>query len=223
MSLGEQMISRGVYPVTYFLSRVAMKGWQKVSDKQPLFLFKGAPPELDSSHIMPGALLFADRISMLKLLPKGKVGAEIGTYKGVFARALLDHAAPAKLYLLDRDFSLVPGDLLAKEIEAGVVEQKVGDSSTSMAAFPPDFFDWIYVDGDHRLEGVTRDVMASHRALKPGGLMMFNDYIIFDAVSGTPFGVIHAVNGLCVDHGYKVVGFALHRDGYSDILLKKPD
>ena len=222
MTLFERIVARGLYPISNLLSRAVMKGWHKVSDEQPMFVFRGVPDRLAPEHIAPGAVLHADRETMLAMLPQGAVGAEVGTYRGVFARLLLDACRPSKLYLVDRDFSLVPPALLAKEIADGTVELKVGESADTLSRFADALFDWIYIDGDHRLAGVRKDTAQAHRALKPGGLMMFNDYLIFDAVSGTPFGVMHAANALCIDRGYKIVGFALHRDGYNDILLRKP-
>ena len=39
-----------------------------------------------------------------------------------------------------------------------------------------DLFDLIYVDGDHRFEAAILDFECSWRALKPGGLLMLDDY-----------------------------------------------
>ena len=37
-------------------------------------------------------------------------------------------------------------------------------------------FDIIYIDGDHRAKGVLIDAVASWLCLKPGGVMIFDDY-----------------------------------------------
>lgn len=39
-----------------------------------------------------------------------------------------------------------------------------------------DFYDLVYVDGDHSLQSAVFDLKASWSSLKPGGLLMFDDY-----------------------------------------------
>jgi SAM-dependent methyltransferase len=39
-----------------------------------------------------------------------------------------------------------------------------------------DSFDFIYVDGGHRAENVLRDAIHADYALKPGGILAFDDY-----------------------------------------------
>lgn len=38
-------------------------------------------------------------------------------------------------------------------------------------------FDFIYIDGDHTRSAVLTDGLFAHRALKPGGLIAFDDYL----------------------------------------------
>ena len=40
----------------------------------------------------------------------------------------------------------------------------------------PRMFDFIYVDGGHRAENVLRDAIHADYALKPGGILAFDDY-----------------------------------------------
>ena len=39
-----------------------------------------------------------------------------------------------------------------------------------------DFFDIIYIDGNHEPEYVLEDAVLSFRKLKKGGIMIFDDY-----------------------------------------------
>jgi hypothetical protein len=39
-----------------------------------------------------------------------------------------------------------------------------------------DWYDFIYIDGDHNAPGVLEDAVLSWRALKVGGIMYFDDY-----------------------------------------------
>lgn len=221
MNIAENAVAKGVFPLALFASKVALKLWWVTSRNTPHFVFGGQPAKLESEHLVD-ARLYADRTEMLELLPKGKVAAEVGTFKGDFARTILDRVQPSSLHLFDLTFDLVPPALLRDAIDDGRLVKHTGDSATELAVMPDGFFSWLYIDGDHSLAGVKRDVMAADRTLEPGGYMMFNDYLAFDPLAAKPYGVIHAVNDLCVSRGYKVVGFALHRNGYNDILLRKP-
>jgi hypothetical protein len=39
-----------------------------------------------------------------------------------------------------------------------------------------DYYDFIYIDGDHTADAVFKDASLAWRALKPGGIMAFDDY-----------------------------------------------
>jgi hypothetical protein len=57
--------------------------------------------------------LLCSRYEMLRRLPQGGDVAEIGTFRGDFARTILDIMAPARLHLADITFSLCRADVLA--------------------------------------------------------------------------------------------------------------
>src|SRR5437764_13653284 len=62
-----------------------------------------------SAHIPPALLadcrVCASRNDLVKNLPHGGRIAEVGTFRGVFARSLLPTCDPAELHLIDFDFS----------------------------------------------------------------------------------------------------------------------
>lgn len=41
----------------------------------------------------------------------------------------------------------------------------------------PEYFDWIYVDGSHEAPDVLADAVMAFLLLKPGGLLVFDDYL----------------------------------------------
>ncbi len=51
-----------------------------------------------------------------------------------------------------------------------------GFSHEAIHRFSDNFFDMIYVDGNHQPEYVLEDGVLSFRKLKPGGIMIFDDY-----------------------------------------------
>ncbi|MFM7690351.1 MAG: hypothetical protein ACKPAC_12985, partial [Alphaproteobacteria bacterium] len=69
-------------------------------------------PHIPQSQL-DGCQMLTDRIEMLRRFPSGGVVAEIGTYKGDFARAILDIMQPARLHLADVTFSLCRAEVLA--------------------------------------------------------------------------------------------------------------
>ena len=174
------------------------------------------PPER-----LEGCVLLASREEILRRLPKGGICAEVGTREGYFAEKMLAIVQPAQLHLFDiNDEPLCARqtDLLTR-VE---VEVHVGDSSTVLAAFPDNYFDWIYIDGDHSYEGVTRDTRVARTRVKPGGLLIFNDFTAWSQFECLDYGVPHAVCELSAYHHFNFVYFALEPYLYNDVALRRP-
>ena len=53
---------------------------------------------------------------------------------------------------------------------------KRGFSNIELLKLKDDFFDVIYIDGNHEPEYVLEDAVLSFRKLKKGGIMIFDDY-----------------------------------------------
>jgi predicted O-methyltransferase YrrM len=77
-----------------------------------------------------------------------------------------------------------------------------GDSRKAHEALKDDFFDFIYIDADHRYSGVSQDLKNYYPKLKKGGVFCGHDcesdtyddrYIEDDYVGGKHHGVIKAV------------------------------
>jgi len=51
-----------------------------------------------------------------------------------------------------------------------------GFSQIKLRTLPLNSFDIIYIDGDHRAAGVLADAVLSWDLLKPGGILIFDDY-----------------------------------------------
>jgi len=172
-----------------------------------------APPLSQSA--LDGAKLYADRETMLGALPRGGTVAEVGVWRGDFSKLIWETCKPDELHLIDIDFS--PFDWP----ETKAVKHQ-GDSFEILRSFEPGSFDWIYIDGDHAYEGVSKDLAAAHAALKPGGRLMCNDYANWCSLAVTPYGVARALNEFILREGYTVDGLALHPAGLPDILIRKP-
>ena len=53
----------------------------------------------------------------------------------------------------------------------------IGFSQEEMRALPLRMFDIIYIDGSHAADDVLEDAILSARLLKPGGLLIIDDYL----------------------------------------------
>jgi hypothetical protein len=51
-----------------------------------------------------------------------------------------------------------------------------GFSHEKIPDFPNDYFDIIYIDGNHNPEYIMEDAVLSFRKLKSGGILIFDDY-----------------------------------------------
>jgi predicted O-methyltransferase YrrM len=67
-----------------------------------------------------------------------------------------------------------------KNIENSGVKHKIiinrGHSNLEIPKFEDEFFDIIYIDGNHEPEYVLEDAVLSFRKLKKKGIMIFDDY-----------------------------------------------
>ena len=154
-------------------------------------------------------------------LPKRAVVAEVGVDAGDNARTILEGAEPQELHLIDLDFSGLKRHGIEPALREGFVRLHEKDSAAALASFPDEYFDWIYIDGDHSYPGVKRDIEEAKRAVKTDGLLVFNDYIIYSYVHLVRFGVVDAVNELCVAEDWEVRFFALSPWMYCDVALAR--
>lgn len=171
-------------------------------------------PRLPDAALIDAKIL-ADRLALLKLLPQGGIVAEIGVFRGEFSNVIAQACQPDEFHLIDIDLSPLSNIPPAAETHEG-------DSSTILSQFPVDYFDWLYIDGDHSYDGVKRDLQAAHLALKSGGHLMCNDYANWCSAAAQPYGIARAVNELILEEKYQVIGLGLHPAGLHDILLRKP-
>lgn len=138
-----------------------------------------------------------NRQKMLATLPKGGRCAEIGVWNGGFSIEILNITRPRELVLVD------PWDLLSQQSEDewthgrhkdshfmadmfANVESQYGSmenvtickgfSAKVLSSFPDNYFDWVYIDGNHLYDFVKEDVEISFRKVKSGGIIAGDDY-----------------------------------------------
>lgn len=139
---------------------------------------------------------------LLNMLPKYSVGAEIGVYLGDFSYQLFNIVHPTELHLIDPwehmtskiykraryggkvkgrqeemdELHLTVCKRFNKEIQAKQVKIHRGYSSNVLEQFPDEYFDWVYIDGNHLYEYVKKDLELSFRKTKAGGFITGDDY-----------------------------------------------
>ena len=192
------------------------------------------------------AQLAADRRELIvRLLRKGTIAqgcavAEVGVAYGTFSKYLLEQIGPHKFFAIDtfivhtltecmgapvgdRFGSRTHRDYYQEQIPQATVLQ--GLSHEMLETIEDKSLGLIYLDAGHLLEDVRRDLAVSVRKLTDNGVIIGNDYTMFDVrpdgSAGGPYGVLQAFNELIATDEFIVVGFGLDGRGYHDIAIAR--
>jgi predicted O-methyltransferase YrrM len=174
-------------------------------------------PQLGAEHLRH-CVVVPERTALLEQLPKGGVVAEVGTLHGEFAREILRVVEPDELHLIDHE---IHPDVRELATQSARLRVHHADSVEALTAFPDEYFDWIYIDAQHGYDGVKRDIDVARRKIRRDGLLVFNDYIIWSYAEMQPYGVVPAVNELCVQVGWEIAYLALPAHMYGDVAVRR--
>jgi predicted O-methyltransferase YrrM len=109
---------------------------------------------------------------------------EIGVFEGASLIWMLENIMThdtAKVTCIDlfpddlEQIFLFNLDLSGSEHKVTTIKER---SVTALRKFPFDSFDIIYVDASHTADNVMSDTMLCWPLLKPGGLLIFDDYLL---------------------------------------------
>src|SRR5688572_947522 len=181
------------------------------------------------------------RKRLLRMLPRGSVGAEVGVWKGDFSELILRVVRPRELHLIDPwRFEVAPGYSSARyggskaksqadmdaiyssvterfgvQVASGRVAVHRSPSADAGGRFEDGFFDWVYIDGNHLYEFVLADLESFYPKVRSGGFLAGDDY-------GRPGwwddGVTRAVHVFC----QATPDCELVVPGQAQFLIKKP-
>ena len=146
-------------------------------------------------------------------------GAEIGVQEGVFSQYLLKTWMGKKLYLVDcwrhqKEYTdIANGDhnlqlnCMAKTFmnvygfdERAVMIRELSVDTAKL--FEDGFFDFVFIDADHKYESVKADLAAWYPKVKKGGILCGHDYLESSSENNgnADFGVKPAVDEWALKH-----------------------
>jgi hypothetical protein len=203
----------------------------------PLRIQTANYPTLEAKYL-DNPRLYATRedlISSMRFV-QGGVIAEVGVAGGEFSQYLLNEFRPRKFVAFDIFTwhespcfdplwldNMTHLDYYKRRFaNRAQVVVEVGMSHISLAKYPDKSFDLIYIDADHSYEAVKQDANVAKVKLADNGIIVFNDYIMFDHLDGRSYGVVQAVNEFIVREDWRVCGFSLERNMFCDIAIRRP-
>lgn len=139
---------------------------------------------------------------LLQTFPKFSIGIEIGVNDGDFSERILEIVRPKKLHLIDPwEFNDDPKysdapygnqhvdgqnmmnekyNNVKKKFQSLINKNHVmihrGFSEKLHTSFEDNYFDWIYIDGNHFYEFVKNDLNLYFPKIKTGGFITGDDY-----------------------------------------------
>ncbi|MDX1629392.1 MAG: class I SAM-dependent methyltransferase [Fulvivirga sp.] len=173
--------------------------------------------------------------AMEKLGPQEKI-AEIGVLAGDLSNWFLNKLNPRELHLIDlfncadfpgrdrftkRQHEKFVQNRFKEDIASGRVVMKKGISWDVMAHYPNDYFDLIYIDAGHDYPSVKKDLESSLNKIKKDGYIVMNDYIMYDHLANTKYGVVQATNEFCIKNDWEFLFYAFHPNLFCDVVLRK--
>lgn len=141
------------------------------------------------SHNIPNWTHLFHRVGWNPEAP-GNVGIEIGSYEGRSSVWLLENQfrhPESKLICVDVFADADQPGSYWQNFKNNVVDTVHGDRVEVHKSYSFDFLskfvsearkcDFVYVDGSHRAADVLEDLILGFRALRPGGLLICDDYL----------------------------------------------
>jgi predicted O-methyltransferase YrrM len=120
---------------------------------------------------------------------------EIGSFEGLSTRFLLSKLPSSQITCVDTfsgslehkgdddkgfiDFDLVKGrfDHNTSGFESRLTVERRTSLEFLASLDPAELFDMVYIDGSHEADDVLLDAILSFKHLRPGGLIVFDDYM----------------------------------------------
>lgn len=177
------------------------------------------------------------RESILRILPKNAVCAELGVFRGDFSQHILNIAKPREAHFIDvwweefgenyPDWGRYTnyGKLKTRDAynESKAKIEKFNTKSTIhvgsdldyLSTFSDNYFDWVYIDSSHLYEHTLKELAILKHKIKAGGIISGHDW--YDEKDHVHGGVKKAIMEFCSAEKWTV----FYRDNYSQWAIKK--
>lgn len=181
-----------------------------------------------SKEHLANCISLVDRIELLKTLKKNAVIAEIGVFKGDFTEKILDICQPKKLILIDiwgsdrynDSHYLQIQEKFKRQISSGQVEVIRALSFDGISEVSDNYFDWIYLDTDHKLETTKKELDLLLPKMKTDAVIAGHDYIQGSWVNGVRYGVVEAVREFCIKNNWRLIHITHELDNHPSFAIK---
>jgi predicted O-methyltransferase YrrM len=199
------------------------------------------PPKFTGVTFIESHWMWPDYIP----IPDGPINyLEVGVHSGsniISFEKSYGHHQDTKIYCIDpwennEDYNEYSGQQdenfinFKNNIKNFGIEKKVipirGYSATEIPKFQDDFFDIIYIDGNHKPEFVLEDGVLSFRKLKVGGYLVFDDYNFEGKEDGSwtpgPNGTTRGIEAFIKGYGDRIENLGIKWHWYlGQVFLKK--
>lgn len=167
---------------------------------------------------------FSRRNQFIQMLRErgARVGVEIGTDHGIYAKQLCEGIPGLGLHCIDPYAPYTEGNDVHDQADVDRIYNEAQKrlepydciiyKKTSMEAvgeYGDNFLDFVFIDGNHSYSYVLEDITEWYKKVKPGGIIAGHDYKV-DPVND--YGVIEAVNKFTEDN-HIAPWFILHAGG----------
>ncbi len=173
--------------------------------------------------------LITTRETLLTLLPKNGIVAELGVDTGDYSAQILKNNKPKKLYLIDTWESKRYNETkflnvkakFKKEIKSGHVQIIRQRSEIGLKSFKNETFDWLYIDTSHTYEQTRLELSIASKKVTKNGYIVGHDYTPGNITSCLRYGVIKAVNEFCVKKKWRIVYITMDANTPSSFCIQK--
>ena len=169
---------------------------------------------------------YKERDWLYKKIPKHSTCAEIGVYTGENSLNMLKIIQPKELVLIDPWLHDSDSLKANNTTEVGNKQEDYderyeytkkrmkdksnvriirGYSQEKLEEFPDNYFDFIYIDGDHSFEGALGDLEISFKKVKKLGIIAGDDYRTGENANATQQNVARAVKQFVSNHPVKLL------------------
>jgi len=192
-------------------------------------------------ELLRNARVLPERADILRYLPKNIVLAEVGVALGDFTERILETCEIRHFYAIDiftlHQYPETWGGRVGRElggldhrsyyerrfaepIAAGRMTVLEGPSHRRLEDLDDASVDVFYVDADHSYESVKTELAIIRRKIVPGGIIILDDYTMFDQFRMVPYGVVQAAHEFMIEERWEMIFLALHPDMFCDIAIR---